>query len=343
MRIFDFDPAAHRPEYESQGWVHIPQGVTLKFHAYLLDYVERELRAHVLEGFAIKGKKEQSLFEFPADVDYPGEPFDVIAELCGLNRPTMTLSERHIQAYEANANPEPPAHKDRFPSQVSVGLSVTIPAESQLVLYPYDHREINPFNTSAGYRQSLQPDELPEVALPSAREVELDDRDRDVVVFPGSTTWHLRRRSARSVNLYMKFNDFECDPLGEDPRTDDRRAWALGAVQSHSGSELDALVPLVSRRFDAVSRFYTRHDWQEVLQAQIFGEAPFGITQAQFELLSAADGQRSIGELALTANGGGAERAREEIVRLVERGVLDLIPADAPRPPERASAPGGTP
>jgi len=53
-------------------------------------------------------------------VDYPGELFDTVAEVAGLNRDTIALSERHIQAYERNAAPEPPAHKDRFPSQISV-------------------------------------------------------------------------------------------------------------------------------------------------------------------------------------------------------------------------------
>ena len=39
-------------------------------------------------------------------------------------------------------------------------------------------------------------------------------------MFYGSEIWHLRRRSAGSVNLYLKFNDFDYDPLGEDPNDD---------------------------------------------------------------------------------------------------------------------------
>ena len=100
MRIFDFDPADHRADYEAKGWVHIPRGVTAEFHELLLDYAQEELGEHMLEGFAIKGKKEQSLFEFPEGVEYPDELYDVIAELCGLDRAAMTLSERHIQAYK---------------------------------------------------------------------------------------------------------------------------------------------------------------------------------------------------------------------------------------------------
>ncbi len=147
----------------------------------------------------------------------------------------MTLSERHIQAYEANANPEPQAHKDRFPSQVSVGFSVEIPSESRLVLYPYDHRELNPFNAAAALVRSLQPDQLPGVILRDAREVELADRAGDVVMFPGSTTWHLRRQSAGAVNLYVKMNDFDCDPARGGPHHGlSPRAYAGGSRQRRS-------------------------------------------------------------------------------------------------------------
>ena len=223
MKIFDFDPSDYADTYRSQEWVHIREGVSEEFHELLLRYAREELSGHMLGSFAIKGKKEQSLFEFPEGMDYTNELFDVVAQVCGLDRTGMTLSERHIQCYEADAPPEPPAHKDRFPSQVSVGLSIDIPPESTLVLYPHEHRGVNAFNNAAHFSASLQPGERPEVVLKSAREVELDDRARDVVMFAGSTTWHLRRRAARALNLYLKFNDFGCDPLGEDPRTAELR------------------------------------------------------------------------------------------------------------------------
>ena len=330
MKIFDFDPAEHAATYREEGWVHIPQGLTADFHRLLVDYAEKELTSHLLEGFAIKGKKEQSLFEFPDGPDYPNELFDVVSELCGLDRATITLSERHIQAYEENAAPEPPAHKDRFPSQVSVGLSIAIPEESTLVLYPYDHLEINPFNTSAGLRKSLQPHELPEVVLKDAREVEINDHDRDVVAFHGSTTWHLRRRAARSINLYLKFNDFGCDPLGEDPRTPAIRAATLAALE-RPGNELESLVPVLARRMDVVSRSYTRNNWEEVLQARVFGEDPFGITQAQFDALQNVDGKRPLHVMIdALSNGSGLNRdgVRADLLQLAERGALDLVPAE---------------
>jgi hypothetical protein len=338
MKVFGFEPADYRAEYGRQGWVHIREGVTPEFHEHLLRYVDAELSAHTLDRHAIKGKKEQSLYEFPDEVDYPDELFDVVAEVCDLHRAGMTLSERHIQAYEASAVPEPTAHKDRFPSQVSVGLSVTIPKDSRLVLYPYDHRDVNPFNRAAAFNRALQPEEHPDLVLPEAREVELDDRDRDVVMFPGSTTWHLRRRSAGAINLYFKFNDFGCDPLGEDPHTEAVRSWTLGALR-RPHDEVDELVPVLGRRMDTVSRVHTRNAWEERLEAEVYGEEPFGLTELQFAVLRAVDGRRSLGTLLEhVLDGADPERARSELLRLAEQGALDLVEAGSTPPRGVSSA-----
>lgn len=317
MKVFDFDPRDYADAYRDEGYVHIREGMSREFHAALLEYAERELTSHKLDDFAIKGKKEQSLYDFPDQVDI-SELYDVVCATCGLDRGNVTLSERHIQIYEASAAPEPPAHKDRFPSQVSMGFSISIPAESRLVLYPYSHRETNPFNTSAGLRNHLQPHELPEVVLKDARELVLDDRERDVVMFPGSTTWHLRRRAANALNLYLKFNDFGSDPLGEDPFTEGRRDRTLAAVGA-GGEAAKALYPVLSRRLDTVSRTATRDGWREVLEARVFGEEPVGLTELQHHALLTLDGSETLGVL--------AERTGDlpQLLRLAELGVVDLV------------------
>lgn len=319
MKVFDFAPADYAGQYREQGYVHVREGVSQEFHEYLLNFVA-ELEKHRIGELKGLGDKEQALLEFPDDVDYPGELYDVVAEVAGLNRATMVLSERHIKAYEADAKPEPTAHKDRYPSQVSVGLSIRIPEESTLVLYPHDHVKPNPFNSAAELARSLQPDEHPDVALKSAREVELNDGDRDVLIFPGSATWHLRRRGATAVNLYLKFNDFGSDPLGEDPSTASLRAATLAELEADEG--LDSRIPALSRRLDTIEHIYTR-GWEESLQARIYGEQPFGITPIQFAALRAADGKRTLGEV-LAAVGGDPEQARREVLGLAERGALDL-------------------
>jgi len=319
VKIFDFDPADYSDSYAASGWVTIPGGIGGDFLAYLQEYVQRRFRANRVEGIAIGGTKDQALFEFPGEVDFPGELFDVAASLCGLNRETMTLSERHIKAYAHDAPAEPPAHKDRFASQVSIGLSIDIPAGSKLVLYPSEHRETNPFNISAALRESLEPEHLPENLLRGAREEVIEDSPGDVVMFPGAAMWHLRRNAASAVNLYLKLNDFNCDPLGEDPSTPTRRDQTLHHVKAANGS-FGALVPVLSRRLDSITRQYTRERDLEVLQAHVWEQAPVGLEPHEFELLRAVDGRTPVREL--TVDG---EDSEASVRRLAERGALDLV------------------
>jgi hypothetical protein len=324
MKIFAFDPIRYRAQFEAQGWVHIKGGIDAEFLAVLQDFARASLAETRLDSFAIKGKKEQSLYTFPPDVDFPDELFDAVTAVCGLQRERMTLSERHIQAYERDADPEPPAHKDRFPSRISIGLSIDIPPESQLVLYPYDERAINPFNTSAGFRRHLQSSELPEVVLKGAREVVLDDAAGDVVMFHGSSTWHLRRSAARSVNLYLKVNDFGCDPLGEDPRTPAIRERSRELLAD--GGTVGERTVVLSRRFDTVARVYTRNQWEGRLEAVVFGEPAFGITALQGEMIRSVDGGMRFDDLVRRVAGGAEpEHVRRQALVLVERGALDLV------------------
>src|SRR3954467_10591085 len=331
MKVFDFDPRDYAGAYRDEGYVHIREGMSQEFHAALVEYAERELTTHKLDDFAIKGKKEQSLYDFPDEVDI-GELYDVVCATCGLDRGNVTLSERHIQIYEANAAPEPPAHKDRFPSQVSMGFSISIPAESRLVLYPYSHRETNPFNTSAGLRRHLQPDQYPEVVLKDARELVLDDADRDVVMFHGNNTWHLRRNAANALNLYLKFNDYGLDPLGEDPFTEGRRTRTLAALGGSAESARE-LFPVLSRRLDTVSRTATRDAWSEVLETRVFGEEPIGLTELQHEALTTLEGTESLAVVATRlAGGGNVAEAERQLLRLAELGAVDLVDSPLSKP-----------
>jgi hypothetical protein len=323
MRMFAFDPGDHRVDYRDHGWVHIRNGLTPEFHAALREFVERRARERRVEGVAVYGEKQQALFEFPPEADFPGELFDAICAVTGLNRPTMTLSERHIKAYDADANPEPPAHKDRYASQVSVGLSIDIPADSELVLYPFDDVSVNPFNISAAYRQSLDPDERPERRLVGAQEVVMDDSGGDVVMFPGHSVWHLRRRSAGAVNLYLKFNDFNSDPLGEDPTTAERHERTLALLAD--GADLGRAVPVLGRRMDGLAQHYTR-DWHELRQVVVWDPDPVPVllTDAQFRLVRAVDGKRDVQALAKEL-GVGMDELTDDVRRLALRAALDLL------------------
>jgi hypothetical protein len=332
MKVFGFEPGEWRDEYRERGWIHVRGGIEPGFLEYLRDFARREFSAHKVEGTAIGGRKTQSLFEFPDEVDFPGHLFDVVAEVCGLRRETMTLSERHIKAYDADAPPSPPAHKDRHASQVSVGLSIDIPVDSRLVLYPFSHRDLNPYNISAALKDRLPPEQQPEAALEHAQPVEIADQPGDVVMFPGSTVWHLRRNAAGAVNLYLKFNDFECDPLGEDPETPRRRSDTLAAL---NGSGLGSLIPLPSRRLDTIAREETRGGGR-LLEAHVFDEPPVLLDQARIDLLRELDGKRDVRALLDELAARGVDAGEADVRYLAEREVIDLVSAgtdQTPAPP----------
>ncbi len=323
MKVFGFDPASYAQTYREQEWVHIPGGIDAEFFAELRKFAEREFSEHVVTGRAIGGTKEQALYEFPEAVDFPGHLFDVVAAVCGLRRETMTLSERHIKAYDDDAPADPVAHKDRLSSQVSVGLSIDIPANSTLGLYPLAHRETNMFNVSAALRDSLAPEEQPDVILKNAQEVVIDDQPGDVVMFAGSSMWHVRKNGARVVNLYLKFNDFDSDPLGEDPTTETRRAGTIAAL----GDSINGQAAIPSRRLDTITHQFTRDGWRDTVQANVWDQKPVSLTADQLALLRALDGRVPVSKLIEELAGGDRSAAdvEEDLRRLCERGVIDLV------------------
>jgi hypothetical protein len=337
LQVFAFDPADHHETFERQGWVHIPGGVTPEFLEAVRAFVRGSFDDTRLASRAIPGKKEQSLFAFPY-AGYEVELFDVVSALTGLQRPTMTLSERHINGYDARADPDPAPHKDRYPSQISLGVSIQIPAAAQLVMYPFDHLELNPFDTSAELYDSLAPERKPEIVMRSAREVVIDDHDGDVVVFYGNKTWHLRRCSANSYNLYLKFNDFDCDPLGEDPATPVRREDTLAALDG----DISGLVPVVSRRLDSVSRIHARHEWVETsVRAKLWGtEQPVTLTPSEFALLRSLNGDRDVASLGDLVEPGLDVDVADAVRSMARAGVIDLLAAPLGGDPRLSGMPG---
>jgi hypothetical protein len=318
MNIFAFDPAAHRSTYAERGWVHVRRGLTDTFLKAAQAIVSERMAGGPLAGRGIAGEKAQFVFDFPEAGHYP-ELFDAASAMCGKDRRALTLSERHVKAYEDGAEPWPTAHKDRFASQVAIGLSLAVPEGSHLVLYPEDDVWENPF-LDTSLRDSLAPDRLPEVVLAGAREVEIHDAPGDVIMFRGSAMWHLRRRSAGTVNIYVKLNDFGSDPLGEDPSTPVRRRATL-ALAEQGDAPLAAATVTLGRRFDSVARQYRREGWPERLFAGVWGQPPFPVSEPEVALLQAASGIRSVGDLLAAVPGAGPAAVR----RLARRGALDLL------------------
>jgi len=125
-----------------------------------------------------------------------------------------------------------------------------------------------------------------------------------------------------AVNLYLKLNDFNSDPLGEDPTTVERQERTLALLAAGDG--LDSAVPVFGRRMDGVSRQHTR-DGKELLQALVWEPDPIlmPLTDTQFRFLRAVDGSRDLDELAREL-GTELSELESDVRRLATRGAIEL-------------------
>jgi len=324
-RMFSFDPHQYASTFARDGFVHIHQGLSEEYFQILSKQVDEYLQGELMKDFAI-GDKQQALYQFPPGGNYQDELKQAVAKLCGVEASTLVLSERHIKAYEAKAIPDPLAHKDRFASEFAVGFAVRVANESTLALYPYDELEVNPFNSSTELRASFRPEWLPEKPLKKARRVDIKDSPRDVILFRGNATWHLRSRPAGTVMLYLKMNTFNCDPLGEDAATADFRKRTTELL-AHSDTELGQMIPLLGRRVDYFHRRCNR-DWKEVLGVVLWGERHFTIDPDELRALQAVDGQRLVRDVieAMGPDISTVDRIAK-MRTLAARGIVDLLPA----------------
>jgi hypothetical protein len=191
------------------------------------------------------------------------------------------------------------------------------------VIYPGASRELNPFVSAATYYDSLPDDRKPEVVLTPEQEVTIRDEPGDVVMFYGSAIWHLRRRSAGSVNLYLKFNDFDYDPLGEDPTTIERQEGTRALLAK--GQELNGTVAKLSRQLEQLTHQYSRNRL-EVRQAKLWGRNPVSLDESEFQILQSLNGGKDVAGLTQALNGLDSAVVAERVRRLAEHGVVDLVP-----------------
>jgi hypothetical protein len=329
-RMFAFDPVPYAAQFAARDYVHIPGGLSEAFYEVARQQVEHNLQTGLMANFHI-GDKQQALYEFP-DADYLREFLAMVGAVSGLDADRLVISERHIKAYDKDAEPLPLAHKDRFATEVAVGLAIRVPKGSTLVLYPNDERDVNPFNTSTELRASLRPETLPETRLRNAKRVEIQDSARDIMMFRGNAIWHLREHPAGTVMLYFKLNAFHSDPLGEDPRTGEFQAQTR-ALAASNGEQFVQTVPVLGRRVDYVQRRYNRA-WQEVVGVVLWGQRHFTIDDQEYRALQLLDGKRTVREVVRAVSGGLDDTLVKRLRRLAERGVVDLLPAavEAERP-----------
>jgi hypothetical protein len=248
------------------------------------------------------------------------------------------ISERHIKDYQPDADPSPEAHKDRYATEVAVGFSIYVSPDSTLVFYPRDDLWVNPFNSSAELQSSLSEERSPDRVLKDAHRVEIHDSPRDVFMFRGNAIWHLRSKPAGTTMLYFKMNAFNCDPLGEDPATEQLRR-KTHELLSLSDGELERTIPLLGRRVDYLHRRYTR-EWHEVFGVVLWGERHLTIDDVELRGLQAIDGRHTVrAVIQHMTSAPDRETALSKIRRLAALGVIDLLPRRAIAHSESVSIP----
>ncbi len=308
LEPFRFDVAAAAARFRSEGWMHAAGGVDPTFLATIVAQTERLVDEHTneLERWRFPDKKLQFLWELPEGLTID-RLCAAVAAVAGLDPDTTVLAERHLKVYRDVAEAMPPAHKDRSASTLTVGIGISIPPESRLVLWPHDHLERNPFPTSAEWRQSRRPDELPERALADLTPIEVDMRAGDVVMFRGAEIYHERYRPANASVLYLKFNDLGLDPLAEDPRTPVLEATSAAmAAQGFDGVRTLRLSRrVVGLRTEEFFPFGEHHTFARILD----NDTGVHLDDREVELLRRVAGERAVPIEALDAEDRAAARA----------------------------------
>ncbi|MCG8382936.1 MAG: hypothetical protein MJA28_12115 [Gammaproteobacteria bacterium] len=300
MALFSFSPADYVDEFNKNGYVHIKNGVNLENLAYI-QAKTKELTAdqNDLKEWEFKGKKQQYLFDFPAEWNFPEAIFQPLASVASMPYETFTMCERHIKVYDKSAKPSVPPHKDRVAAELTVGIPLFMPegSESHLVLWPNDALDVNPLNTTALWRSSLDEQDLPENRLADIEPVRVYTEPGDVIMFRGSSIYHEREYPADTALLYLKFNAMRLDPLNEDPSTSLQEDLSLKNLSEKTDNELLDCAVEVSPKLYRISRHYTRLHWKEVIQAYVTDEKEFNVSELELRIFKEAENKRSVREI----------------------------------------------
>ena len=192
------------------------------------------------------------------------------------------------------------------------------------MLYPFTDRGRTPFNISTHMRKELPLEERPENIVKDAERVEIHDAGGDVIMFEGSAIWHVRHNASNARNLYLKLNDFNSDPLGEDLDRP-RREETMKLVQSGNG-ELVTAKPVLARKFESVTEQYSRL-WDHTAWPEVWDSGPVPLEDVDLKVLQNLErpvraGHRRAGLGRGRQRRPGPGRPSSE---LAERGVLDLL------------------
>jgi hypothetical protein len=213
--MFKRDLGKSRKAFEAQGYILLKDVLSGEFMKYLKDFHERSMAGNVTEKekWRIGGKKQQFVFDFGSD-EAALEFRAGIAALTGLKPEKIAISERHLKQYEMDAPDYPNPHKDRGASKVSIGLPISLGEGTSVCIMPGLDRTANEGERAVFMTEKECPD-LAKI-YESSDAMFLNEELGDMIVFLGSTMWHERVRPRGTAVLYIKLNDENLDPLGED-------------------------------------------------------------------------------------------------------------------------------
>lgn len=212
--FFNGDFSGRASELKETGFVHLKECLPDDAIAYLEKFYVgcEEGQQEDLAGGYIKGKKKQFLFDFP-DIETRDAFRDKICGLVGYEPGALTVSERHIKAYDQHAKDLPSPHKDRNASTFSIGIPIRLSEGTSVCMFPQLDRSPNAHD-KAQFLADKTEDQIGALYADD-KTVHLNEEVGDIVVFEGSALYHERARPAGSVVLYIKINDQGMDPLGE--------------------------------------------------------------------------------------------------------------------------------
>lgn len=337
MRVFSFTPGHYTNQYQERGYLHIAGGVDPVFFSYVMSRAQTLLdEGTTIDSWNVPGKKRQMLLDHSDDWTWLAHAFDCVAEVTGLQRAELTLSERHIKSYDALADPNPLPHKDLAASEVSVGIPLHVSKGSHLYLYPNDRLDMNTTGSARQYRNGLDEKDLPENALKNVVPVEIHDQPGDVVMFRGHSIWHERRNAAGTTVLYLKMNSMRLDPLGEDPSTLAQRDRSMRLLRSISDEDLPKLFVEVSPRLDGLNRGYALGMWRDVVEATVGEPGGVDLSKEKLKLVKAIAGRMRIDALLEALD---VQEPRRRVYHSILRRLCRLQVVDFLESPDRFAPP----
>lgn len=324
-KLFCADQEKTAREYNGIGYALLKDSVHPEFLTFIQEFYQRSLGSEEnrLSDWEIRGKKQQYLFAFEGDIEILEAVKDFVAAITKLPRNQLTISERHIKAYALTAHPNPPPHKDRFASQINIGIPLHIEDRSALTLYPH-------LDTSTNYASHAQKFANPGQASmrPESEPTLVDAVPGDLIFFRGADIFHERRNAAGSVILYIKLNAMRLDPLAEDPSSIRHRQYTMNLLASHALT-FNGETAERSPRILSISKHLESGLRHETLSISIQGEKVQEIDTVDFSILKSLAVPTLVKTLLKSsggANGPSAARLEKRVQRLCSIGAIDLIP-----------------